>query len=72
MKKTFKTLLLFFSISLGFSQEETKDEIISLTDEGKTNTDAEEIAFTVIERVPIHANCNESLSNQALKKCMNN
>jgi len=59
------TLLIALLIStFSFAQEDPK---ITPFKDGE-----EELAFMVIEHVPVHANCNESLSNQALKECMNN
>lgn len=53
------------------SEQETKNEegivIKDLNDEAQ-----DEVAFAVIENVPIYSGCNEELSNFELKKCMSN
>lgn len=68
-------LLIVFILNSAFSlaQEETKViEIIDIEEVKATENSDKEIPFSIIERVPVHANCNESLDNLALKNCMNN
>ncbi|WP_298898115.1 energy transducer TonB [uncultured Psychroserpens sp.] len=70
MKYIFTLLFVLFS-TLIFAQEEkpTEEEeivIVTETDEG-----SEEVAFQVIEHVPVYYGCNEKLSNLELKNCMN-
>ena len=70
MKKIIFPILLL-SISLLNAQENTSDTkepvVISSTD-GKV--DYEEVAFAVLENVPVYSGCDENMSNQALKECM--
>ena len=70
-----KTLLIFAILLSTFSlaQEKTKDnQIIDIEELGADENSEEEIPFAIIERVPVHANCSDSLDNLALKHCMNN
>jgi len=55
------TLLLFGLISYGQEEEMIVNDI---------DKDSSEVAFAIIENVPVYSGCNEKLSNTQLKNCM--
>lgn len=63
--KTIKLIIaLLFISTFSFAQD---IETIEISEEGEP----QKIPFAIIERVPTHADCSETLSNAALKDCMN-
>ena len=70
MKNILFTILVL-SITWLNAQEkttETKEPVVLKAKDGKANY--EEVAFIVLENVPVYPGCDENMSNQALKECM--